>query len=227
MFVRREFMLGMTASGALFLGCAPVRAKEPSKAVEKLKDFMLQTVGQPTEARLSKARSTLSLLKPLDDDTLLVEVAAIGVIVRASSTSASLREGYPTRSRKALDYAMKTIGTIGWAVALDGAWHFEVTRRSKVGALLYGASKDKGEARFLRATALEPDDAGIRLAHAVALLSSGSQSNAAPALEILRSLPKSDDTPYGKLVQTQAEALIKLLTSGQTIAAISQAQSVF
>lgn len=227
LFVRREILLSIACGMAVFLAPAPAVAKDSTTAVRNLKAFMLETVGRPTEERLAKAKSTLAALKPMEDETLLVEIAAIGVIVRGSPTSIALREGYPNRSRKTLDYAMKTMSNASWVVALDGAWHFEVIRRSKVGALFYGASRDKGEARFARAETLDPTDAGIRLAHVVALLSSGSQANAAPALEILRKLPKGDATPYGKLVQTQAVGLIKLLAAGQVAAASNQALMIF
>lgn len=169
----------------------------------------------------------LDKITPLDVPTLLVEIAAIGTLVRSNSTSASLREGYPKRSREALDMAEKKLGGEGWTKALGGAWHYEVVRRSRIGAIVYGASRQKGNALFAEAAKLDPNDPGIRLTEAVALLGAGDEAATRRASSLLDTLPMRGANPYTQLVATQAAQLVQLLRAGRTDEAQARSLAIF
>lgn len=196
-------------------------------AVANLHDFFVSTVGKPEAEREAAAQRMLDKITPLEVSTLLVEIAAIGTLVRSSLTSASLREGYPKRSRVALDMAERKLAGAGWTKALGGAWHYEVVRRSRIGAMLYGASRNKGDALFAEAVKLDPDDPGIRLTEAVALLGTRDEAATKRAASILNALPARGTTPYSQLVATQAAQLSQLLRSGRADEAHTRSLAIF
>jgi hypothetical protein len=198
-----------------------------ASAVARVHAFLLQTVGQPQSQRIARATAILDSVNPLDQSTLLVEIAAIGMLARASSTRTALREDYPARSKTALELAQRQFGRVGWTQALHGAWHYEIASRSSVAALFYSASQSEGEAHFQRARQLSPGDAGIPLAHAIALLSNETEGNARQALVSLRSAPQMPSSPYANLVLRHSKHLIGLLTAGKSTEAGNYAQSIY
>ena len=198
-----------------------------STAISHLRDFLLSTVGKPEIERETIARRTLDQITPLAVPTLLVEIAAIGTLVRSNSTSSSLREGYPRRSREALDMAEQKLGDEGWTKALGGAWHYEVVRLSRIGAMFYGASRQKGDTLFGEAIKLEPDDPGIRLTEVVALLGTKDDAAAKRASSILNDLPTRGTTPYTQLVAAQTVQLSQLLRAGRVDDAHARSLTIF
>ncbi len=223
---RRSFLFAATA-GLFTFGSRLYAAESSSDAVAALQKFLVRIGSAPELERAAIARAVLDSLKPLAPPTVLVEVAAIGALVRRTTSAQSIREKYPSRSRLALDAAKRLSGNAGWAHALDGAWHYEVVRRSKLGAILYGASISDGEALFLKAATLEPSDPGIHLAHAAALLGSNAGGNAVRARSILADAPVGAVTPYSEMMAKQAQTLVALLQAGQSDEAARQAAKLF
>lgn len=221
---RRTLLAG---AAAMLLPQARSAAAASTPPVDRLRAYLLETVGRPTSERVAAAHRALTALTPLAEPTLLVEIAAIGTLVRTGSTRDALREGYPRRSRTAIEAAQRRLPDLAWSKALDGAWHFEVERRSTIGAALYGASRARGEALFADAARLDPADGGVRLAHVVALLGDPAAAEAARARGILRALPGGDGSPYHQLVATQAAQLARLLDEGRVRAATDRALALF
>lgn len=220
---RRAFVAGMA-----MLPCAPRAAlAADASPVDRLHAFLVATVGRPAPERLAIAQRTLDGLTPLATETLLVEIAAIGALVRGSSTRSALRAGYPKRSREALDKAAVTLAGAGWPRALDGAWHYEVSRRSRIGAMVFNASRSKGDALFAEAARLDPRDGGIRLTQAVALLGVDDDGASRRAEQVLRAVPPAGATPYAALVSAQARRLLQLLQEGGVQAAADHALTIF
>lgn len=223
---RRTFTLG-AALLCLCNNSILLAAPASAAAINNLQDFLISTVGKPEADREAAARRMLDKITPLDVPTLLVEIAAIGTLVRSNSTSVSLREGYPKRSREALDMAEKKLASEGWTKALGGAWHYEVVRRSRIGAMLYGASRQKGDALFAEAAKVDPDDPGIRLTEAVALLGTKDEAATKRASSILNALPARGASAYTQLVAAQAAQLAQLLRSGRTDEAQERSLAIF
>jgi len=200
---------------------------QEAQAIERLKAFLVQAVGQPIAERRAIAQRSLAAVDPRSDLSLLVEIAAIGMLVRSGSTSEALRSGYPKRSRFAIDTAEKRFGGAGWTKALAGAWHYEILRRSSIGAMIYGASRDKGDALFKRARELDRGDPGITLAYAVAMLGDDADEAAPRVVAMLAATPAADATPYGTLVAIQNERIVRLLRTGRNREAVDYALNIF
>lgn len=195
--------------------------------VERLRAFLLSAVGRPTIERVATANRALSNLTPLADASVLVEVAAIGILVRAQPTSESIRDGYPRRSRAALDLAQRRYGGLAWTQALDGAWHYEVVRRSRIGAMVYGASRSRGDELFAAARRLDLADFGLVLSEAVALIGTESDEARQRAKLQLASAPVAPDTPYDRFVSESVSQLLSLLNSQRNAEATRFAATLF
>lgn len=186
------------------------------RAVARLRALFVATLGRSTAERLRLANSALAGADPFDASSLLVEIAAIGVIVRAQPVQDSVRARYPSRSKSAIERATAAFPETPWMLALTGAWHYEVTRRSSFGAMMLGANRDEGRSCFARAVAAPETDPGVRVAYAISLLSDPRDGDAAMAASVLNftsSASGSADTPdsYRATVLRHAEDLRSLL----------------
>lgn len=210
---RRQLLAGVPALLLGVSGSGLVRAQggAEAQATARLQVFLTKAIGLPASDRAAVARASLSDVNPMDPSTVLVELAAIGVLVRTSSLETSLREGYPRRSRESLNYASRALAGAAWTYALYGAWHLEVVRRSALGATVYGASRRKGEELFAKAIAMAPDDGGIGLSYAIALLSDEPADHGAQALGALTPAPRQLPGPYGAAVAKHTAQLRALL----------------
>jgi len=96
---------------------------------------------------------------------------ALGIKGRRSSVAEALRHGYAQEGKRLIDEALALSPNEPWAWALLGGWNLEIVRRGgRLGARLYGASIARGVAAFTRAGELAPNDPGIALHFAAALL---------------------------------------------------------
>ena len=223
---RRQTLVGV-GSSLFIMSLGDSALAQSDNAVIKLKGFFVQTVGKSNVDRRSIAEQALKGINSLNEGTLLVEIAAIGVLVRTGSTSEAVRKGYTRTSKSAVDLAASKFGNVAWANALIGAWHYEVCRRSSVGATLMGASKKEGDQFYSRAKKLDPTDGGIRLAHAVSLLGDDGRKHAQSALAMLRGNDAVRGNAYSKLVAERSAALETLLASGKTVEAEQLALKIF
>ncbi len=179
----------------------------------RLKSFITSTIGKSPAKRKTIAQKKIDSINPLKSDDKLIELAALGVIARESSTSQALAQNLPRRSKRLIDDVLETMPNQAWANALAGAWHYEVIRRSKVGATLLGASRRKGASFFKKATSIDPNDNGINLLEAISLIYDSPKKNEAAILSALNSasqnlLNKSDD--YTQLVSQYASTLLPI-----------------
>ncbi len=187
------------------------------RAVSRLRTFFASTLGQSEAERLNLANAALSGADPFDASSMLVEIAAIGVIVRAQPVQESVRARYPSRSKSAIDRASVAFPGTPWAMALCGAWHYEVVRRSAFGAMMLGASREAGRDFFARAIAAPGSDLGVRVAYAISLLSDPrDDSVVATATNVLNVSPGEDnpgDAPeaYRATVRRHADELRAML----------------
>ena len=232
--VSRRFVLrGVSAISALaapmlaspaYAQVAPAATR--TRAVLRLRTFFASTLGESTAERLRLANAALAGADPFDASSLLVEIAAIGVIVRAQPVQDSVRARYPSRSKSAIDRANAAFPDTPWVNALCGAWHFEVVRRSSFGAMMLGANRDAGRELFARAIAAPGGDQGLRVAYAISLLSEPSGTDVATATETLSAAPtdaEPSDAPeaYRATVRQHADQLRELLRTRS----VSQVQS--
>lgn len=187
-----------------------------ARAVLRLRTFFASTLGESPAERLRLANQALASADPFDASSLLVEIAAIGVIVRAQPVQDSVRARYPSRSKSAIDRADAAFPDVPWVNALCGAWHFEVARRSSFGAMMLGANRHTGRELFARAIAAPGGDQGLRVAYAISLLSDPSGADAATAAEALNvrpaeSAPSDAPEAYRATVRRHADQLRELL----------------
>ena len=147
--------------------------EEPNHALVhlRLREFLSSVIGQPKEQRVALAESYLEKVDPLDFSYVLAESAAYGVIVRGTAIRDVLRAGYHRSSREGLNFALSEYPDSPWTSMLNASWHFEVIRRSTIGATLMGASENKGEAFLNDAFEISFGDPGLYLAASISLLS--------------------------------------------------------
>lgn len=208
---RRDLLAGLAASALIPANAQASAASE--SAVSELQQFLAGTFGRPPAVRLARARQVLAAANPLSDRGLLAEIAAMAVVVRAIPTRQAVTEGLPTSSKTAIERAIKHHGGEAWTHALAGAWHYQVLAKSRLGAMLYGASKSAGDTHFARAAQLSSDP-GTALAEAIAILSDGDAGPDATRvlgrLEASRAM-RSGSADYQSLVRQSSDEIIELL----------------
>ncbi len=187
-----------------------------TRAVSRLRTFFASTLGQSSAERLRLANNALAGVDPFDSSSLLLEIAAIGVIVRVQPVQESVRARYPSRSKSAIDRATSAFPDTPWTLALCGAWHYEVARRSSFGAMMLGASRDGGRGLFTRAVAAPESDPGIRVAYAISLLSDPQGDDASTAANVLNhtfetAVPADTPEGYYAIVRRRVDELRSLL----------------
>lgn len=239
MFTRRH-ILAITGALALPPLTLNAQVEEGSGAIvpelppseKSLHRFMVKALGTNRSERATLAQETIGAVNPLDTTDLLVECAAYGVFVRSSNVKDVLDEGYHRLSRQSLDLAKQTYSESPWPYALDASWHYEVTRRSKLGSLYFGASKSDGNELFEKAFALNTSDPGIELTHIISLLSDSPKKHAKPALAALRTVeelaPSSEYDPvYIETIQGHCAELLSLLIAEDFAAVKSRVLEIF
>ena len=178
---------------------------------------------------MARARQVLAGANPMSDRGLLSEIAAMAVVVRGSTTRQALSEGLPSSSKTAVQRAIKVHDNEAWTHALAGAWHYQVLAKSKLGAMLYGASKSVGDGHFARAAQLSRDP-GTALAEAIAILSDGEAGPEATRvlvrLEAARTL-SSGSADYMAVVRRHSDALIELLRARNYRSAAQSVSTLF
>lgn len=167
---RRSVVVSLIAVPALTLPSVAWAASHSSRDVQDLEAFITKTIGRSPGTRKSLARDTINAINPLKDDNKLLELAALGVLARESSTTEALADDLPRRSKRLIAAVLSDQAELGWSHALAGAWHFEVVRRSRAVSLLLGAGRSEGEKRFIAAKAKSPNDMGIVLLEAITLI---------------------------------------------------------
>lgn len=223
----RRSSLAMMAAACLAAPAYAQTATLEARAVGLVQTFLARVIGAPVADRRRFATAALDGVNALDAGTALLEVAAVGVLVRASDLEDAVRAGYPRRSREALALALRTLPNTAWTHALQGAWHYEIVRRSALGATLYGASLKRGDEAFTRAMASAGSDAGVRLSYAIALLSDDPEARRARALEVLGPATSPLSGAYGAKVETHTSELRKLLSSHSPAQAERYVLSIF
>lgn len=198
-------------------------------AVSDLQQFLAGTFGRPAASRIARARQVLAAANPFSERGLLAEIAAMAVVVRGITTRQALSEGLPSSSKTAVQRAIKVHDSEAWTHALAGAWHYQVLAKSKLGAVLYGASKSAGDAHFARSAQLSGDP-GTALAEAIAILSDGEAGADATRvltrLEASRTL-RSGTTDYMSLVRQHSDDLIELLQARDYRSAAQRVSTLF
>lgn len=153
----------------------------------------------------------------------------MAVVVRAIPTRQAVSEGLPSSSKTAVQRAVKLHGNEAWTHALAGAWHYQVLAKSKLGAMLYGASKSAGDSHFARAAQISSDP-GTALAEAIAILSDGDAGADATRvlgrLEASRTM-RSGSSDYLALVRQHSDDLIELLRARNYRSAAQRVSTLF
>lgn len=226
MLDRRATLAGLSAVGC-FLPALAASRPSSTEAVSQLRTFLTAAIGRDAAFRSRLAKDLLDRVDLLEKSTLLAEIAAIGMLVRLSDTRTALAEGYPRRSVDALDAGQASFGNVAWFNALYGAWHLEVVRRSALASAVFGASRAKGESLFDRALTLDPADAGLNLAYAIALLSDEPRRHAPRALAVLKRAPAPPTTDYGRVVAVHSSRINALLEKGDAAKAAEYSLQIF
>lgn len=212
-FERRAIVTGLLVGGLSALVRVPLSAQSRNSEVAGLKSFIQSTIGQPPAVRKKAAQDALKR----DSGARLVQVGAMGVLARESTTREALKQDLPKQSKRLIDGLLDDLAGEGWVHAMAGAWHFEVVRRSSLGAMVYGASRKEGEKQFRLARASAPGEAGVFLLEAISLIYDAEASS----LERIRSLlsdaqeksPAKGGT-YAQLVRRHAATLAKAAQGG-------------
>lgn len=160
-------------------------ASEHAILHEKLRLFLSAVIGRSKEERLEISMNYLSEVEPLDPTFVLAESAAYGVLVRGNPIRNALSAGYHRSSKEGLLFAISEYPDSPWTAMMNSAWHYEVIRRSTIGASVMGASGSKGEEFMDTALSDDPKDPGLYLAAAISLLSEKPKKRADRASALL------------------------------------------
>lgn len=152
---------------------------------------------------------------PDNVDAMLHLVVALGYRARIEGKAAARREGYGGTAKRLLDEAARLSPDDPWVQAISGGWHAEVVAvGGPLGAFLFGASMKKAHAAFSRAIALDPDNPGLRVEYAKAMLFVDRDLAAAAAeqLEAAAACPPRD--AFEAILARQGQLLLQALRSG-------------
>jgi hypothetical protein len=116
------------------------------------------------------AREAISA-DPENAEAHLLLVAALGRRARLIGFFASQREGVASQTDEAISKALMLESGSAFALAVRGAWHFEVVSQAGrfLGSTLYGARAEDGQRYFAEAIAREPENLVIRYQYALSL----------------------------------------------------------
>ncbi|GGB71830.1 hypothetical protein [Blastomonas aquatica] len=207
---RRTILKSLIAAPLMMAPGIALGAIDTAGDVKKLKAFVAQTIGRAPAERKEISRKTINAINPLKGDNKLLELAALGVLARESSTSEALKDDLPGRSKRLITAVLVDQSEAGWSHALAGAWHFEVSRRSRAGALVLGADRSEGEKRFSAARAKTPGDMGIVLLEAIALIYDGADNHSQRITHLLAKASAKAPKGAGKYELAVARYAAKL-----------------
>lgn len=207
---RREFMAAVLATPLLVSPRMVLAAPDSSVDVARLKSFIAKTIGRTPSQRKAIARTTIDAINPLKEDGKLLELAALGVLARESSTADALAENLPGRSKRLITAVLTEQGDVGWAHALAGAWHYEVSRKSRTGAMVLGADRAEGEKRFASARAKAPGDTGIVLLEGITLIYDDAEKHSQRIADLLKKASAKAPKGAGKYEQVVARHALSL-----------------
>ncbi|MEH6717101.1 hypothetical protein [Parasphingorhabdus flavimaris] len=225
---RRELLVGAFFGSAFSM--IPLEmslAASANSAEAQLHKFLLRIANKTATSKTSISNKLLEKTTPFDNSTLLVEIAAIGAVVRNNPVRYSIKNDLLKRSKSAIEGALAEFPRSPWSHALDGAWHYEFLRRSKIASRIGGASYKKGDASFAKAVKLAGDDPGVFLALSISLISADAEDNAKRVLALLKRAPKSSGNAYKKLVVGHIRKLHALVATGKFKEAKRSALSIF
>lgn len=206
---------------------------------QRLRSFLSSAIGRSKDDRLEIAASFLSQVDPIDPTFVLAESAAYGILVRGNPIRKAISEGYHRSSKEGLLFAISEYPASPWTALMNSAWHFEVIRRSTIGASVMGASASKGQDFMTEAFSSQPEDPGLYLAAAISLLSEKPKKRADQArnlidigIEKLDSLSaaggsNSLSSEYIEIVQEHTFTLQNILQSNELSSAKEYVLEIF
>lgn len=192
--------------------------------VADLKRFIEKSIGKSPAERKRIAKATIDGINPLKGGELL-ELGALGVIARESSTREALAEDIPRRSKRLIESLLASHAGVAWAHAMTGAWHYEIVNRSRVAATFLGASRKKGSEQFSLARKNAGGDGGIYLLEAVSLIYDENEDKLGEIGELLTKAAtagRSAGGTYGNKIAKHARELSQV-ASGSGIDGLAKA----
>jgi hypothetical protein len=162
------------------------------------------------------AREAISA-DPENADAHLLLVAALGRRARLIGFFASQREGVASQTDEAISKALMLEPGLAFALAVRGAWHFEVVSQAGrfLASTLYGARAEDGQRYFAEAIAQEPENLVIRYQYALSLEAYGFDAERAEVEMALEAatLGRPRDA-YEGAINARATRLLGLLRDG-------------
>lgn len=137
---------------------------------------------------LADARRAI-LRDPARPEGHLYLAVALGLVARGEGVLMAHLAGYGDEARAHIDRALALAPDNAWAHAALGGWHLEIAYAGGlVGAALYGASVEAGEASYERALALDPGNISIAWQYAFQLAGIGGKSRIDRAQALLAAI---------------------------------------
>ncbi|MGB3471484.1 MAG: hypothetical protein WBA51_11735 [Erythrobacter sp.] len=229
LFTRRSAVFGAVAALAVMQnGFAPLLHARSSDVAD-LKRFIEKSIGKSPAKRKRIAQETLDGINPLKGSELL-ELGALGVIARESSTSEALAEDIPRRSKRLIESLLKSHSGVAWAHAMTGAWHYEIVNRSRLAATFLGASRKKGSEQFDLARKNAAEDGGIYLLEAISLIYDKEDKKLGEIANLLGKAAAAGRTSggaYGEKIVKHARELSRVAKTSGMSALANEVRQVF
>lgn len=209
--------------------CAASVLHAKSSDVADLKRFVEKSIGKSPAERKKIAQETLDGINPLKGGELL-ELGALGVIARESSTREALAEDIPRRSKRLIVSLLESHSGVAWAHAMTGAWHYEIVNRSRLAATFLGASRKKGSEQFGLARRNAGGDGGIYLLEAISLIYDEKDEKLDEIVELLTKAAaagRSSGGGYGAKIAKHARELSQVAKKSDMSALAVEVRQVF
>ena len=229
LFTRRSALLGAAATLVVMQNCSASVLHAKSSDVADLKRFVEKSIGKSPVERKRIAQETLDEINPLKGGELL-ELGALGVIARESSTREALAEDIPRRSKRLIESLLESHSGVAWAHAMTGAWHYEIVNRSRLAATFLGASRKQGSEQFDLARKNAEGDGGIYLLEAISLIYDEKDEKLDEIAELLTKAVAAGRTSggaYGSKIAKHARELSQVAKKSDMSALAAQVRQVF
>lgn len=198
-----------------------------SNAVAAKALLILGAYKLPQDARVAAIHEAeQAARRALDQDPHNVEamlhlVVALGYRARIEGKAAAQRRGYGGTAKRLLDQAAQHAPNDPWVHAIRGGWNAEVVAvGGPVGAFLFGASMKKAHAAFRRAVALDPQNPGLRVEYAKAMLFVDRDLVPAAAEQLKAAAAHPPRNAFEAILARQGQGLLQALDSGNTKAIV-------